>query len=161
MREKLHERTNQDRAGVRNTNELFGTLDGTSPALIPSTTNLRWRKSMLVQVSTDNHVAGDDELAGKVAADMQQRLKRFSAQITRVEVHIHDDNGDKAGANDKRCVLEARVRGLEPVAVSHNAPSVAEAVKGASDKLVRSLDRTMAKLRHPKGRDPFENEVST
>ena len=115
---------------------------------------------MLVQVNTDNHVTGDDELADKVAADMQRTLKRFSTHITRVEVHINDENGDKAGPTDKRCVLEARVKGLEPVAVSHNAPSVSEAVKGASDKLVRSLDRTLAKLRHPKGRDPFETEVS-
>ena len=115
---------------------------------------------MLVQVHTDNHVPGDDELADRVASDMQRTLKRFATQITRVEVHINDENGDKAGANDKRCVLEARVKGLEPFAVSHNAPSIPEAVKGATDKLVRSLDRTLAKLRHPKGRDPFETEVS-
>jgi hypothetical protein len=115
---------------------------------------------MLVQVNTDNHVAGDDELAYRVETDLQRVINSFSTQITGVEVHIHDENGEKAGANDKRCVLEARVRGLEPFAVSHNAPSIPEAVKGASDKLVRSLDRSLAKLRHPKGRDPFETEVS-
>jgi ribosome-associated translation inhibitor RaiA len=115
---------------------------------------------MLVQVNTDNHVTLDDELAGRVEGEMEKNLKRFSAQITRVEVHLHDENGDKAGSTDKRCLLEVRVRGLEPFAVSHHAPSIAEAVKGATDKLVRSLDRTMAKLRHPKGRDPFETEVT-
>ena len=115
---------------------------------------------MLVQVNTDNNVSGDDELAGRVAGEMERTLKRFSAQITRVEVHLNDENGDKAGAADKRCLLEVRVRGLEPFAVSHNAPSIAEAVKGATDKLVRSLDRTMSKLRHPKGRDPFETEAT-
>jgi len=114
---------------------------------------------MLVQVNTDNHVTGDDELADRVAADVQRTLKRFSTQITRVEVHINDENGDKAGATDKRCLLEARVKGLDPVAVSHHAPSVSEAVKGATEKLVRSLDRTLARLRHPKGRDPFETEA--
>jgi hypothetical protein len=116
---------------------------------------------MLVQVNTDNHVPGHDELAGEVAAEMQRTLKRFAAKVTRIEVHLNDENGDKSGSNDKRCLLEARVRGLEPFAVSHNAPSVDEAVKGATDKLVRILDRTMAKLRHPKGRDPFEPELST
>jgi hypothetical protein len=115
---------------------------------------------MLVQVHTDNHVPGDDELAGNVAADIERSLKRFATHITRVEVHINDENGDKSGANDKRCLVETRVKGLEPFAVSHNAPSVAEAVRGATDKLVRSLDRTLAKLRHPKGRDPFETEAT-
>lgn len=115
---------------------------------------------MLVQVNTDNHVTGDDELAGTVADEMQRSLKRFATHITRVEVHISDENGDKSGAADKRCLLEARIRGLEPFAVSHNAPSVTEAVHGATDKLVRSLDRTLSKLKHPKGRDPFETEAT-
>lgn len=115
---------------------------------------------MLVQVNTDNHLAGDDELAGRIEAEMQRTLKRFATHITRIEVHLNDENGDKAGSTDKRCLLEARVRGLDPVAVRHKAPTITEAVKGASDKLVRTLDRTLSKLRHPKGRDPFENEAT-
>lgn len=115
---------------------------------------------MLVQVNTDNHLAGDDELASRVEAELQRTLKRFSDHITRIEVHLNDENGDKAGSSDKRCLVEARVRGIEPVAVSHNAPTITEAVKGATDKMVRALDRTFSKLRHPKGRDPFDNEAT-
>ncbi len=113
---------------------------------------------MLVQVNTDSHVTHNEDLAGKVAADMKEKLKRFAGQITRVEVHIHDDNGEKHGATDKRCVVEARVSGFDPIAVSHQAPSVSDAIKGASDKLVRAIERVVAKLRHPKGRDPFVAE---
>jgi ribosome-associated translation inhibitor RaiA len=115
---------------------------------------------MLVQVNTDNHIPGNDELAGKVASEMERSLKRFATQITRVEVHLNDENGDKAGADDKRCLLEARIKGLDPVVVRHNAPTITEAVKGATDKLVRTLNRSLTKRSHPKGSDPFATEAS-
>jgi ribosome-associated translation inhibitor RaiA len=114
---------------------------------------------MLVQVNTDNHVTGDDELASRVSADLERTLQRFVKQITRIEVHLNDANADKSGPNDKRCVLEARIAGRDPIAATHDAPTINEAVKGATDKLARVLDRTIAKLRHPKGRDPYQNEV--
>lgn len=30
--------------------------------------------------------------------------------ITRIEVHFGDENGEKFGKNDKRCLLEARLQ---------------------------------------------------
>jgi ribosome-associated translation inhibitor RaiA len=108
---------------------------------------------MLIQVNTDNHIESGDELVAQVSSDLDQALKRFAAQITRVEVHLHDENADKSGARDKRCVIEARIRGLEPLAVSHSGPTVPVAVNGATDKMVRSLDRTFSKLRNARQRE--------
>lgn len=82
-------------------------------------------------------------------------LDRFSEQITRVEIHVRDDNSDKKGGNDDiRCLMEVRLGGLQPVAVSHNGAAVEEAVDGAAGKMQRSLESTLGRLnqRGPGGR---------
>ena len=53
---------------------------------------------------------GADELVQLVEAVVRGALDRFSEQITRVEVHLSDENSDKKfGTDDKRCLLEARL----------------------------------------------------
>lgn len=39
-------------------------------------------------------------------------LSRFSQQIKRVEVHFSDEDGNKGGINDKRCMVETRLAGM-------------------------------------------------
>ena len=96
---------------------------------------------MLIQINTDSNTAGDDALTRQVETAVRDALERFSDQLTRVEVHLSDENSDrKSGTDDKRCVLEARPAGLQPIAVSHRAATVARAVDGAVEKLKRSLD---------------------
>lgn len=134
---------------------------GVHPPLVPLTE----RVSMLIQLNTDNHVDGRDEAMRQVETELERSLARFASQITRVEVHFQDSNADKSGAADKRCMLEARVSGSDPIAVTNTGESLAAAFHGARDKLVRVLDRRLAKLRPPKGLDPFDrptldNELS-
>ncbi len=102
---------------------------------------------MQVQVNTDDHIAGREELVNHVQETVASSLKRFSEHITRVEVHLSDENGDKAGSNDKRCVMEARLEGRQPTAVTCQAKTVHQAVAGAADKLKRALDSTVGKQR--------------
>ena len=111
---------------------------------------------MLIQLNTDNHVDGRHEAMREVEIDLNRTLARFSRQITRIEVHFRDTNADKSGASDKECTLEARVSGQDPTAVTHAAPTLSAAFHGARDKLVRALDKRLAKLRPPKGIDPYE-----
>lgn len=116
---------------------------------------------MIIQLNTDNHVEGTQSLADEVTTELERSLTRFASQITRIEVHMQDANADKGGARDKRCMLEARIAGGEPVVVSNNADSLRGALVGARDKLVRVLEKRVSKQRPPKGRDPFDsNEVS-
>jgi ribosome-associated translation inhibitor RaiA len=63
-----------------------------------------------------------------------------------VEIHLSDSNGQKAGANDKRCLLEARIAGRQPIAVTEEANSLHQAIDGAARKMKRSLDSTLGKL---------------
>ncbi|MEY4561618.1 MAG: hypothetical protein RLZZ618_895, partial [Pseudomonadota bacterium] len=78
--------------------------------------------------------------------------------ITRIEVHFADNNAEKSGPQDKRCLLEARLAGHEPVAVSHHAPKVPDSLTGAIDKLRRSLDSTYGRLRDSAGRESIRGE---
>jgi len=106
---------------------------------------------MQIQVNTDNHIQGSEELSQYVKSLVEDELERFSTRITRVEVHLSDENSSvKSGEKDKRCVLEARVRGLQPLTVSHQAESLDLAISGAADKLDSSLSRTLGKLDDPR-----------
>jgi len=102
---------------------------------------------MQVQINTDSNIEGNDQLTRQVEAVVRDALGRFSAQITRVEVNLRDENSDKkSGAEDKRCVLEARLAGRQPIAVSHEAMTIEQAVDGAAEKMKRSLDSTLGRL---------------
>lgn len=113
---------------------------------------------MLVQVNTDNHITGRVELVERVQATITNALERFGNQITRVEVQLNDVNSHKSGQNDKRCLLEARLSGLEPIVVSQQANDIDAALDAALDSLVKTLDRTLGRLREPKGRPSFAGD---
>ncbi len=110
---------------------------------------------MQVQVHTDNHIHGSAELSSRVEDEVSGTLERFGEQITRVEVHLNDVNGPKGGEDDLRCMMEARLAGHQPIAVTHRAAALDEAITGAVEKLERSLDHTLGRLGHKKGRTSF------
>lgn len=79
-----------------------------------------------------------DQLRELVEQRLAEAVEHFPDRLTRLEVHLRDMNGGKAGI-DKRCTVEARPRGMEPVAVSHDADNIAEAIRQAAGKLERAL----------------------
>lgn len=101
---------------------------------------------MKIQVNTDSNIEGHEELVGHVTGVVESALGRVGARITRVEVHLSDQNGDKGGPDDKRCTMEARIEGRQPFAVTHQAASLNDALDGAVDKLKRSLVSTLERL---------------
>ena len=103
---------------------------------------------MTIQFNTDNKVTVSEELRAPLINLISGELSRFSHQITRVEVHLSDENGDKQGLNDKRCMIEARLAGMKPIAVTNHANTHEQAVEGAVDKLKTSLDTTLGRLRN-------------
>ena len=94
------------------------------------------------------HAANDENgIEGTIA----RSLERFSERLTRVEVFLQDVNGEKGGV-DRQCTLEARPRGLDPLAASHQAATAREALSGAVSKLERVLDARFGRLdRHHRG----------
>lgn len=108
---------------------------------------------MQIQVNSDRHVEARDALAAEVSSVVERKLSRFSSDLTRVEVHLSDQNsGDKGGDEDMRCVMEARIEGRRPLAATHHAPTIAQAVDGAADKLHRLVASTLGKLRDHRAR---------
>lgn len=101
---------------------------------------------MQVIINTDHNLAATDELAARVEADVVAALDRFSDRVTRVEVHLNDENSGKAGPADKRCMIEARMAGQPPLAVTANAEDYDLAVAAAADKLARALDSRLGRL---------------
>jgi ribosomal subunit interface protein len=77
-----------------------------------------------------------------VRSELEQTLKRFAAQVTRVEAHLHDDNGPKSGT-DKRCLFEVRLAGHQPLAVEASAIDMYEAVRLAAGKLERAVQHKL------------------
>jgi ribosome-associated translation inhibitor RaiA len=103
---------------------------------------------MQIQVHTDRHIPSDERLAEFIRDTLQTKLSRFADHLTRVEVHLSDENGQqKNDGHDKRCLLEARFEGLDPVAITEHAATVGKAITGAADKMQRKLSSVVGKLR--------------
>jgi len=100
-----------------------------------------------ILVNTDHNIDGRQRVAEYVRSVVEHAVNHFERQVTRVEVHLSDDNGAKSGADDKRCVMEARTASIEPIAVSHRGPNIDEAIHGAAAKLKRSLTSELARVR--------------
>jgi ribosome-associated translation inhibitor RaiA len=107
---------------------------------------------MLVNVTTDNHIRGREELVREVETSLTAKLSRFAPQIMRVEVHLADENSHKGGDTDKTCTLEARLAGLQPLAATASGASIDQAVGGALDKLIALLDHKLGRLHERKNR---------
>ncbi len=95
---------------------------------------------MHIQVNTDSNIQGREGVASHVRGVVESALSRFSDRITRVEVHLSDQNSVKSGQDDKRCMMEARLEGRQPIAVTHDAGSLVDAIDGAAERLKRTLE---------------------
>lgn len=101
---------------------------------------------MHIQINTDHNIEGHEALATHLSSIVAKTLSRISSHITRVEVHVSDENGHKNGKNDKRCVMEARLENRPPAAVTCHAETLHQAVEGAADKLIRSIESDLGRL---------------
>ena len=101
---------------------------------------------MTIQFNTDSFISGNDELTERLSEVLTKSLSKYQDRITRLEVHLSDENGNKAGQKDKRCLLEARVANIKPIAVTSYDNSIDQAVNGAIPKLISAIDSTLGKM---------------
>lgn len=104
-------------------------------------------KTMIIEINTDNNIDGNDRLKSYITEQLEGGLFRFEEKITRIEVHIGDENSDKFGLNDKRCMIEARLEKIPPVAVTGNGDTLEKAFSNALDKIKKVLGTTFDKMR--------------
>jgi ribosome-associated translation inhibitor RaiA len=109
---------------------------------------------MQIQVNTDHNVKGGALLITYVKDLLNDSLNSFKDEVTRVEVYISDENSHKGGDDDLRCTMEARLRGLKPIAVTYYDENIDLAIAGAADRITRSVRKTIEKRREIKPNQP-------
>ena len=87
-----------------------------------------------------------EAIESRVRTQLSGALGHRAERLTRVEVHLGDHNGAKQGGLDKRCMLEARPVGLDPVAVTSEGDDLYATIDDAASKLKRALDTRFGKL---------------
>ncbi|MEO8904831.1 MAG: HPF/RaiA family ribosome-associated protein [Polyangiaceae bacterium] len=102
---------------------------------------------MRIQIDHDDHVRGSNNRSQEIEATVRGALDRFGDHVTLVQIHLSDENGPRFSADDKRCLMEARVAHHSPITVSHRATNLQQAVMGAANKLERSIDQALDRAR--------------
>jgi ribosome-associated translation inhibitor RaiA len=103
---------------------------------------------MKVQVNTDKHIENSERLELFINDKMGHSLRRFEDKLTRLEVHLTDQNGEKSGSDDIQCRIEARPRGLQPVTVTARNANLDLAISDAIDKMKSALTTSFGKLKN-------------
>lgn len=101
---------------------------------------------MQILLNSGNRVGISEALEAHVRANLESELERFGDRLTRIEVHLNDENSGKSGPRDKRCQMEARIKTHDPVSVTHMADSFQLASDGAASKLGHALEHVLGKL---------------
>ncbi|WP_280423891.1 HPF/RaiA family ribosome-associated protein [Nocardia carnea] len=112
---------------------------------------------MQIQINTDSNIDSGDKLIRHVEEEIASTLERFSDQIVSVEAHLSDQHAGKGGPGDKRCVLQARPTGQQPVAVTHNAATIDDACRGAAESMAHLLASRFGRLHDTKGGDSIRH----
>lgn len=100
---------------------------------------------MQIQVNTDNFIHGDERVIEVAELAVQNDLEHVSERLTRVEVHLKDQNADKHGPDHILCTMEARPRGEGPMSAHHEGEDIQAALKGAAKKLKARLSSHFGK----------------
>ncbi len=100
---------------------------------------------MQFQFNSDHTVMGTENVAERIEAMMREKFARFEDRLTRLEVHVSDENGHKHGSDDKTCMIEARPRGGKPIGVTEHGSKVDAAARKAATTMVQRLERVFGK----------------
>ena len=100
---------------------------------------------MKILINTDKTINGDERHHHYFSDLIANKLEIYKTHITRIEAHITDQNGNKNGANDIHCLLEARLEGMPSVVVSHQADTIEHAVLGAIENMKSALKKSLGR----------------
>ncbi|MCZ4408214.1 HPF/RaiA family ribosome-associated protein [Cryomorphaceae bacterium 1068] len=103
---------------------------------------------MTIQVNTDNNIKGSQNMEAYFTEKIETGLKHFADHITRVEVHLSDQNGEKSGTNDIQCRLEARLEGQQPILAESREENHEKALSKAISKMQAALRTKIGKMQN-------------
>lgn len=101
---------------------------------------------MIIQFKTDTSIKVKERFSKPLISIASEKLKRFSDQITELEINLSDEKGTKEGLDNKRCMIEAHINDKSPIAVTFHATNHKQAMEGAIDKLKASLHILFGRL---------------
>lgn len=98
------------------------------------------------QFNTGNQIDGDSAMGTHFETRVRERLARFEARLSRIEVHIRDTDGTRrSGPEGIEVVIEARPTDGNPLTVSEQGSTPEEALGSALQKLMSRLDSVFGK----------------
>lgn len=100
---------------------------------------------MQIQINTGTNLDGREALSAHIREVVEHALAHEAAHVTRVEVHISDENGPKSGPDAVRCAMEVRLEHHKPLEVKCDAGSLHQAVAGAAEKLTRVVEHSLGR----------------
>jgi ribosome-associated translation inhibitor RaiA len=100
---------------------------------------------MQFQFNSDSSIMGTEDVAERIETAVRTKIARFEDRLTRLEVHVSDENGAKGGGDDKACMIEARPRGGKPIGVTEHAAKVDDAARKAANTMAQRLERHFGK----------------
>ena len=110
---------------------------------------------MQINVNTDRSIEKHQGLDDHVASVVRSAIGRFGEQITRVDVHLSNENKEKKADGGNSCTMEARVAGYQPVVVHEHAIDLHQSIQNAAGKLARALDSALGRLADKGRREPL------
>jgi ribosomal subunit interface protein len=102
---------------------------------------------MKIQFNTDKNIQGTESLESFVSEKINHAFKHIEDRISRVEVHLSDQNAHKGGSDDIQCKLEARVEGMQPVVVESKSSTKEKALDEATSKMKAALNTLFGKMK--------------
>jgi len=102
---------------------------------------------MKIQVNTDKNIEGSARLERYVTEIVEKGLKHHVDKISRIEVHLSDENAEKKGGDDVKCRIEARLEGSQPVMVESRSDSHEKALNEGVKKLQAKVQNMLGKLK--------------
>jgi len=103
---------------------------------------------MTIQLNTDKNVSGHNAFGIKLDSLLSEELSRLIECITSFKAQLSDESSFKDGVNDKKYLLEARVEGRQPIAITGLGSTYDLAINTAIDKLTTCLYTILEHIRN-------------
>jgi hypothetical protein len=95
---------------------------------------------MNIQINTDKNLTNSEEFKSWLTSLISDELVRYGENITRLEVHLSSEDGAKSRVPEIRSMIEARLEGQQPIAVTNHSDTNERSVTGAIEKLKSLLE---------------------
>lgn len=102
---------------------------------------------MKIQLNSDKNIQITEKFEKYFSEKINLSFKRFDDIITRIEIHLSDQNAHKTSPDDVQCKIEARIKDLQPVIVTGKSDTKEKALDEAIKKMKASLDKVTGKLK--------------